>query len=77
MLDPQIEVRPIEGQIDDLITEIRKRVEKKQRVLVTTLTKRMAEDLAELDSAVRGGMKRVRKSRKLPFSFLKHVGLSF
>jgi excinuclease ABC subunit B len=46
-LDPVIEVRPIEGQIDDLIAEIRSNVEKKQRVLVTTLTKRMAEDLAE------------------------------
>ena len=41
------------------------------------LANRCAADLAELDSAVRGGMKRVRKSRKLPFSFLKHVGLSF
>ncbi len=47
LLDPQIEVRPIEGQIDDLIAEIRLTVEKGQRVLVTTLTKRMAEDLAE------------------------------
>lgn len=47
LLDPQIEVRPIEGQIDNLIAEIRATVEKKQRVLVTTLTKRMAEDLAE------------------------------
>ncbi len=41
------------------------------------LANRCAEDLAELDSAVRGGMERVRKSRKLPFSFLKHAGLSF
>src|SRR5579884_3394341 len=47
LLDPQIEVRPIEGQIDDLINEIRATVEKHQRVLVTTLTKRMSEDLAE------------------------------
>ncbi len=47
LLDPQIEVRPIEGQIDDLIAEIRAIIEKSQRVLVTTLTKRMAEDLAE------------------------------
>lgn len=47
LLDPKIEVRPIEGQIDDLIAEIRASVEKGQRVLVTTLTKRMAEDLAE------------------------------
>ncbi|MFZ5948309.1 MAG: excinuclease ABC subunit UvrB [Stygiobacter sp.] len=47
LLDPEIEVRPIKGQIDDLINEIRKRVEKKERVLVTTLTKKMAEDLAD------------------------------
>jgi excinuclease ABC subunit B len=47
LLDPIIEVRPVEGQVDDLIAEIRKIVEKKQRVLVTTLTKRMSEDLAE------------------------------
>lgn len=47
LLDPDIEVRPIKGQIDDLIGEIRKRVEKKERVLVTTLTKTMAEDLTE------------------------------
>ena len=47
LVDPQIEVRPIRGQVDDLIGEIRTRVEKKERVLITTLTKRMAEDLAE------------------------------
>ncbi len=47
LLDPDIEVRPIKGQIDDLIGEIRERVEKKERVLVTTLTKTMAEDLTE------------------------------
>ncbi len=47
LLDPQIEVRKIEGQIDDLISEIRNTVAKRQRVLVTTLTKRMAEDLTE------------------------------
>ncbi len=47
LLDPQIEVRKIEGQIDDLIAEIRDRVTKGQRVLVTTLTKRMSEDLTE------------------------------
>lgn len=46
LLDPEIDVRPTEGQIDDLIAEIRERVAKKQRVLVTTLTKRMAEDLS-------------------------------
>ncbi len=47
LLDPEISVRPTRGQIDDLLAEIRKRVEKKQRVLVTTLTKKMAEDLAD------------------------------
>lgn len=46
LLDPVLSVRPIEGQIDDLIAEIRKRIDKQQRVLVTTLTKRMAEDLS-------------------------------
>ena len=47
LIDPEIEVRPIEGQVDDLMGEINKRVEKKERVLVTTLTKKMAEDLTE------------------------------
>jgi len=47
LLDPVIEVRPIEGQIDDLISEIRDTVAKHQRVLITTLTKRMSEDLTE------------------------------
>ncbi|NLY49706.1 MAG: excinuclease ABC subunit UvrB, partial [Firmicutes bacterium] len=47
LVDPEIEVRPTKGQIDDLLEEIRQRVEKKQRVLVTTLTKRMAEDLTD------------------------------
>ncbi len=47
LLDPEIEVRPIDGQVDDLINEIRERIKKHQRVLVTTLTKRMAEDLTE------------------------------
>jgi len=46
LVDPEIEVRPTKGQIDDLIKEIRKRAKDKERVLVTTLTKRMAEDLA-------------------------------
>ena len=45
LLDPRIDVRPVEGQIDDLIGEINQRVERKERVLVTTLTKKMAEDL--------------------------------
>ena len=45
LLDPEIEVRPVENQVDDLIGQIRKRVEKKERILVTTLTKKMAEDL--------------------------------
>ena len=47
LVDPQIEVRPTKGQIDDLVKEIRLRVENGERVLVTTLTKRMAEDLAK------------------------------
>jgi len=47
LVDPTVEVRKTENQMDDLITEIKKRTEKNQRVLVTTLTKRMAEDLAE------------------------------
>ena len=46
LIDPEISVRPTDGQIDDLIAEIRDRIAKKQRVLVTTLTKRMAEDLS-------------------------------
>ena len=45
LLDPEVDVRPVEGQIDDLISEVNKEVEKKHKVLVTTLTKRMAEDL--------------------------------
>jgi excinuclease ABC subunit B len=47
LLDPEIEVRPVKNQVDDLIKEIRERVKLKQRVLVTTLTKRMSEDLAD------------------------------
>ena len=47
LLDPPVEVRPVEGQIDDLISEVNKEIEKKHKVLVTTLTKRMAEDLTE------------------------------
>ena len=47
LLDPVVEVRPIEGQIDDLIGEVKKEVAKKNKVLVTTLTKRMAEDLTD------------------------------
>ncbi|WP_057893397.1 excinuclease ABC subunit UvrB [Lacticaseibacillus brantae] len=47
LLDPQIEVRPIMGQIDDLVSEINDRVEKNERVFVTTLTKKMAEDLTD------------------------------
>ena len=46
LVDPQVEIRPVKGQIDDLLAEIRDRAAKNQRVLVTTLTKRMAEDLA-------------------------------
>ncbi|MDE6663000.1 MAG: excinuclease ABC subunit UvrB [Lachnospiraceae bacterium] len=47
LLDPEVDVRPVEGQIDDLISEINKEVENKNKVLVTTLTKRMAEDLTQ------------------------------
>ncbi len=47
LIDPQVEVRPTKGQVDDLITEIHKRVERGERTLVTTLTKRMSEDLAD------------------------------
>jgi excinuclease ABC subunit B len=47
LLDPEVEVRPVEGQVDDLIAEIRERTARGERVLVTTLTKRMAEDLTE------------------------------
>jgi excinuclease ABC subunit B len=47
LIDPEVEVRPVKGQIDDLLHEIRARVASGERVLVTTLTKRMAEDLAE------------------------------
>jgi excinuclease ABC subunit B len=47
LVDPEIEVRPVKGQVDDLVGEINARVEQGQRVLVTTLTKRMAEDLAD------------------------------
>ena len=47
LVDPEVEVRPVEGQIDDLIGEIKERIERGERTLVTTLTKRMSEDLAE------------------------------
>jgi excinuclease ABC subunit B len=52
LLDPTVEIRPVKGQVDDLLNEIRKRVDAGQRILVTTLTKRMAEDLAEYYSEV-------------------------
>ncbi|HTT61082.1 MAG TPA: excinuclease ABC subunit UvrB [Bryobacteraceae bacterium] len=52
LLDPEVEIRPVKGQVDDLLGQIRQRVENNQRVLVTTLTKRMAEDLAEYYSEV-------------------------
>lgn len=47
LLDPKVEVRPVEGQIDDLVSEVNKEVEKHHKVLITTLTKRMAEDLTD------------------------------
>jgi excinuclease ABC subunit B len=52
LVDPPIDIRPIKGQVDDLLHEIRLRAEQRERVLVTTLTKRMAEDLAEYYSEV-------------------------
>jgi excinuclease ABC subunit B len=52
LLDPSVEIRPVRGQVDDLLGQIRERVNAGQRVLVTTLTKRMAEDLAEYYSEV-------------------------
>jgi excinuclease ABC subunit B len=52
LVDPTVEIRPVKGQVDDLLGEIRKRAEANQRVLVTTLTKRMSEDLAEYYSEV-------------------------
>jgi excinuclease ABC subunit B len=52
LLDPTVEIRPVKGQVDDLLGEIRKRADANQRVLVTTLTKRMSEDLAEYYSEV-------------------------
>jgi excinuclease ABC subunit B len=52
LLDPTVEIRPVKGQVDDLLGQIRARVDNNQRVLVTTLTKRMAEDLAEYYSEV-------------------------
>jgi len=52
LIDPDIEVRPVEGQVDDLVEEVRVRVEASERVLVTTLTKRMAEELTDYLSSV-------------------------
>ena len=52
LVDPEVEVRPVKGQVDDLLEQIRIRAERNERVLVTTLTKRMAEDLAEYFSEV-------------------------
>ena len=53
LLDPKVEVRPVEGQIDDLISEVNKEVEKGHKILITTLTKRMAEDLTAYMKDVR------------------------
>ena len=52
LVDPEVEVRPVKGQVDDLLEQIRVRAEKNERVLVTTLTKRMAEDLSEYFSEI-------------------------
>ncbi len=57
LMDPELEVRPVAAQVDDLLGEIRKRVERKERVLVTTLTKRMAEDLTEYYSELNVSVK--------------------
>jgi excinuclease ABC subunit B len=54
LVDPQVEIRPVKGQVDDLLEEIRVRSEKNERVLVTTLTKRMAEDLSEYFTEIGG-----------------------
>src|ERR1700752_3326141 len=55
LIDPPIDVRPVKGQVDDLLQEIRSRVERRERVLVTTLTKRMAEDLTQRSEERRVG----------------------
>ena len=47
LVDPEVEIRPVEGQIDDLVAEVKKETEKKNKILITTLTKRMAEDLTD------------------------------
>ncbi len=52
LVDPEVEIRPVKGQVDDLLEEIRIRAAKNERVLVTTLTKRMAEDLSEYFSEI-------------------------
>jgi len=52
LVDPEVEIRPVKGQVDDLLEQIRVRAEKNERVLVTTLTKRMAEDLSEYFSEI-------------------------
>jgi excinuclease ABC subunit B len=52
LIDPEVEIRPVKGQVDNLLEEIRVRAERNERVLVTTLTKRMAEDLAEYFSEI-------------------------
>ncbi len=54
LVDPPIDIRPVRGQVDDLLAEIRERVARRERVLVTTLTKRMAEDLTQVLSGARG-----------------------
>ena len=53
LLDPEVEVRPVEGQIDDLIGEVNKETAQHHKVLITTLTKRMAEDLTDYMSRTR------------------------
>ena len=69
LLDPDVEVRPVEGQIDDLISEVKKETAKHNKVLVTTLTKRMAEDLTDYMKEAGDVYKRQEKGvRQLPIS---------
>jgi excinuclease ABC subunit B len=65
LMDPPIELRPVKGQVDDLLAEIRTRAERKERVLVTTLTKKMAEDLTQYyqELGVRPASGRLRRPR--------------
>ncbi len=74
LVDPEVEVRPVQNQIDDLLEEIRIRAEKDQRVLVTTLTKKMAEDLTDYMKSV-GVRVRYLHSEVKPLSVWKSCGI--